>query len=139
MKIELTVKKEFEVEFLQVSAGVRYWDDGTINGECREDGFDTPCKDGDRWKPIIKLETGEIVNWDKGNKAEMHYKICDDGLYTLIDDKGEVVKTIDGYVPSLMCPKENGYGDYIIMDIDEDGMIQDWKCDLSDFDNEDED
>ena len=139
MKIELTVKKEFEVEFLQVSAGVRYWDDGTINGECRADGFDTPCKDGDRWKPIIKIETGEIVNWDKGNKAEMHYKVCDDGLYTLIDDKGEMVKAIDGYVPSLMCPKENGYGDYIIMDIDEDGMIQDWKCDLSDFQNEDED
>ena len=139
MKIELTVKKEFEVEFLQVSAGVRYWDDGAINGECRSDGFDTPCKEGDRWAPIIELETGEIINWDKGNKAEIHYKVCDNGSYSLINRKREVVKTLDGYVPSLMCPKENGHGDYIIMDIDENGMIKDWNCDLSDFENEQED
>ena len=139
MKIELTVKKEYEVEFLQVSAGVRYWEDGTINGGTKNDGLDVPCKEGDRWKPIIKLETGEIVNWDKGNIAEIHYKVADDGIYTLIDDKGYSVKTIDGYVPSLMYPKDNGYGDYIIMDIDENGMIQNWVCDLTDFSDEEED
>lgn len=26
-----------------------------------------------------------------------------------------------------MCPKENGYGDYIIMNIDENGFIQGWE------------
>jgi hypothetical protein len=36
-----------------------------------------------------------------------------------------------------MYPKENGYGDYIIMDVDENGMIQDWVAILLDFDNED--
>jgi hypothetical protein len=32
-----------------------------------------------------------------------------------------------------MCPKENGYGDYVIMDIDREGKIANWKADLSDF------
>jgi len=139
MKIELTVKKEFEIEFLQVSAGVRYWEDATVNDTEDENGLLIPCRDGDRWKPIIEIETGKIVNWEQGTKADIHYKVCDDGLYTLIDEKGNEVKSIDGYVPSLMSPKENGYGDYIIMDVDENGIIQNWVSDLSDFDNEDED
>jgi hypothetical protein len=32
-----------------------------------------------------------------------------------------------------MCPKENGYGDYVIMDIDKDGKILNWKPNLEDF------
>jgi len=137
MKIELTVTKSFEVYYLKVNVGVRYWDDGTINGEELEDGSTTPCKYGDRWKPIIKLENGEIINWTKGTIAQIHYKVCDDGYYTLLGIKDDEVIEIDGYVPDIMCPKGNGYGDYIIMDIDENGFIQNWKCDLSDFTEED--
>jgi hypothetical protein len=37
-----------------------------------------------------------------------------------------------------MCPKENGYGDYVIMDIDSEGKIINWKVDLSDFQDNDE-
>lgn len=33
----------------------------------------------------------------------------------------------------LCVPKKNGYGDYVIMDIDRDGKIENWKADLSDF------
>jgi len=29
--------------------------------------------------------------------------------------------------------KERGYGDYIIMDVDENGKIQNWKAKISDF------
>jgi len=137
MKIELTVTKEFEVEFLQVDAGVRYWYDGTINGESLEDGSTTPCKEGERWKPLINLETGQIVNWTKGIKADIHYKVCDDGLYTLVDKDKQKIKEIEGYVPNIMCPKGTGYGDYIIMDINEDGFIQGWSRDLSEFIEED--
>jgi hypothetical protein len=32
-----------------------------------------------------------------------------------------------------MRPKENGYGDYIVMDIDENGQIQKWTSNLKDF------
>ena len=133
MKIELTITKEFEVTLLNVDAGVRYWEDGTINGTEDEDGSNTPCKDGDRWKPQIELETGRITNWTEGVEAKIHYKICDDGTYSLIGIKGEEGMTIDGYVPDIMCPKGEGYGDYIKMDIDESGFIQNWDNDLSSF------
>ena len=139
MKIELTVKKEFDVEYLQVSARVRYWEDATVNDTEDESGSLMPCRDDDRWKPIIELETGRIVNWEQGTKADIHYKVCDDGIYTLVDALGNEVKTIEGYVPSLMSPKEKGYGDYIIMDVDESGVIQDWVPELSDFTNVEED
>ena len=56
-----------------------------------------------------------------------------DGTYSLIGIKGEEVMTIDGYVPDIMCPKGEGYGDYIKMDIDESGFIQNWDNDLSSF------
>lgn len=32
----------------------------------------------------------------------------------------------DGYVPDFLCPKSEGYGDYIIMDIDSNGFIKNW-------------
>ncbi|RLI50065.1 hypothetical protein DRO61_04330 [Candidatus Bathyarchaeota archaeon] len=127
------------MQFLIVNAGVRYWEDGTINGKEDEDGSITPCKELDRWKPIIDIDRGEILNWTLGVKAEIHYKVCDDGIYILQDSDSNDIKTIEDYVPSILCPKDNGYGDYIIMDIDEAGFIKDWKGDLTDFYDEDED
>ena len=42
----------------------------------------------------------------------------------------DVIESYDGYVPKVMCPVDEGYGDYIIMDIDENGFIQDWNKEL---------
>lgn len=36
----------------------------------------------------------------------------------------------EGYVPSIMCPEDEGYGDYIIMNIDKNGFIQGWRKNL---------
>lgn len=139
MKIELTVKKEFEVKYLQVEASVRYWEDTEVNGISDKEGDLIPCREGDLWKPLIELETGEILNWTKGNTASIHYKVCDSGVYKLLDDDKNIVKEIEGYVPSVMCPKEDGFGDYIIMGVDLLGKITDWNPVLDDFTNEEED
>jgi hypothetical protein len=48
-----------------------------------------------------------------------------------------VVYSKDGYVPEIMCPEGNGYGDYIIMKVNENGYIANWDADLSDFEEED--
>jgi len=140
MKIELTVKKEFEVKTLLVEADVRYWEDATVNGVEDENGDLIPCKVGDTWKPIIDLETGLITNWEKGKEANIHYKVCDAGEYWLQDENGEkIVKAKGYYVPDFLAIDNSGYGDYIIMKVDKDGKINNWRFDAEPFTNEDED
>ncbi len=140
MKIELTVKKEFEVKTLLVEADVRYWEDATVNGVEDENGDLIPCKVGDTWKPIIDLDTGLITNWEKGKEANIHYKVCDAGEYWLQDENGEkIVKAKGYYVPDFLAIDDSGYGDYIIMKVDKDGKINNWRFDSEPFTNKDED
>jgi hypothetical protein len=132
MKAKFTVTKEFDIEYLFVEAGVRRWDDGIMNGIEDKDG-NIPCRDGDCWKPLININTGKIVNWTQGVRATIHYKVCDNGTYKLLDVNMELIKKIRDYVPKMLSPKAEGWGDYIIMDIDPDGQINDWKVILDEF------
>lgn len=113
-----------------VRAFVRYWEDATVNGKkddalnpqmpCVVVGLDDTC-----WVPKIEVESGLILNWEPGTEASIHYKVCDECELTII--KGNtVLYEGDGYVPDFLCPKRDGYGDYIIMDIDSDGFIMNW-------------
>jgi hypothetical protein len=72
------------------------------------------------------METGQILNWQQGNTASVHYKICDGFACCFTDDSSESILDYDGYVPNFMCLKGEPDGDYIIMDIDENGYIKDW-------------
>jgi len=132
MKAKFTVTKEFDIEYLFVEAGVRCWEDAIIDGIEDIDGI-IPCRDGDCWKPLININTGKIVNWTQGVKASIHYKVCDNGTYKLLDINMELIKKIRDYVPKMLSPKAEGWGDYIIMDIDSDGQINDWKIILDEF------
>lgn len=137
MKIQLKNEKEFDAKYLKVNAKVRYWEDATIDGVEDTDGDLTPCSEGDYWKPLIDIDNGKILNWTKGVTASIHFKVCDCGVYTLLEENRDEIIEIDGYVPCIMSPKENGYGDYIIMDINQHGDIEDWDVDLEDFKEED--
>lgn len=138
MKATIKVEKEVEIETLHVSAGVRYWEDSTVNDAEDTDGTLIPCRNADRWEPVIEIDAGRIRHWPQGTTAHIHYKVCDDGLYILKDKEGNALAQREGYVPDIMSPEENGYGDYIIMQIDENGIIQDWEPDIDDFFDEDE-
>lgn len=140
MKIKIKVEKEVEVKTLQVKAEVRYWEDAEVNGKPdTEIGQNIPCKDGQNWCPEIDIETGKILNWELGKTANVHYKVADECGWDLKDENGVVVLSVeDGYVPDVLAPKEAGYGDYIIMDIDENGVIADWDFDITDFQLEEE-
>jgi len=131
--MKITKRIKVEVSFLKCDIGVRYWEDGTVNGVEDEDGELIPCREGKRWCPKIDLKTGKIINWKQGVTASLHYKVCDDGIYTLTDADGDEVKSIEDYVPTMMCPEPDGYGDYIIMNINEDGFIDNWRADASGF------
>lgn len=135
MKVKIKKLVEVDVKTLVVKAEVRYWEDSKINGESdTENGDNIPCKNGNIWNPEIDIETGVITNWEQGKTADIHYKVCDLCGFELKDENGNIVhKEEDDYVPKTLSPKENGYGDYIIMDIDLDGKIKDWKFDIDDF------
>lgn len=139
--MKVTVKKEVEMEAktLHVKAGVRYWEDSTVNGVEDVAGDLIPCRieDQEEWFPVIDIDTGVITNWEQGKTAEIHYKVCDDGLYIVYDQNEKEITRKDGYVPDTMCPEGEGYGDYIIMKVDENGLIENWKFDITDFIEED--
>jgi len=112
-----------------VEAGVRYWEDATVNGKEDTDGTLIPFRRGDYWHPIIELRTGKVVDWPQGMTADIHYKVCDDGEYWLGDASGKKsAKWTGHYVPNaFLCVGDNGYGDYIILKISGDGSIVEWK------------
>lgn len=116
--------------FLAVEANVRYWEDATVNGVEDEEGALIPCRKGDRWAPVIELETGSILGWPRGTTAQIHYKVCDDGEYWLADSfERRTSKWKGDYVPSrFLCVGDNGYGDYIILTVGENGRIEGWKA-----------
>lgn len=148
MKLTINKPTDFEAKYLKVDAGVRYWEDTVINGvqdtDCEEtDGSPKmPCAEniGERhgvlrgndwrWRPVIDIDNGVIVNWIKGTTARVHYKVCDDGVYTITDKDDNGIVSYDGYVPNIMCPADDGFGDYIIMCIDADGKIENWNKEL---------
>lgn len=133
MTLKLKIEKEFDVKYLSAKIGPRYWEDAKVNGVEDKDGDLIPCRYGEYWRPLIDIESGTIINWTKGKEASIHYKCCEDGEYKLLDENRDEIKSIEGYVPNIMCPKENGYGDYVIMDVDMDGKIQDWRVDFFEF------
>ena len=141
MKVKINKKVEIEVAYLKVRAGVRYWEDATVNGIEDSDGYLIPCREGDNWCPIIEVETGKIINWKQGVTADIHYKVCDDGDYYLLNKDQNLELEKDGYVLDCLSIDDNGYGDYIILKVDENGFINNWKFNQndieSDFINED--
>lgn len=133
MKIFINTRKKVEAKVLSVEAGVRYWEDATVNGTEDTDGKLIPCRAGDLWKPEIDIDKGVILNWEQGKTAQIHYKVCDSGCYYIKDDAGNLLLKIeDNYVPAIMCPEGNGYGDYIIMNVLADGSIENWVADIGD-------
>lgn len=141
MKVSVKKVVEVDAKYLVVNAGVRYWEDGDVNGtedisyEEQEKGA-TPhmpnaVKVGDeyRWVITIDLDNGSILDWPKGVEARVHYKVCDDGIYTLCDENQEVIVEKECYVPKILAFGDRGaygYGDYIIFSVSPDGVINEW-------------
>lgn len=115
--------------FLLVEAEVRYPEDAGVNGQQDFEGVQMPFMENKVWKPVIDLNTGTIVGWPEGTSAEIHYKVCDQGVYHLADaDKKPIAKYKSDYVPDeFLCHGDTGYDDYIIMAVDASGRILEWR------------
>lgn len=137
MKRTIKVKKEVEIKTLKVTVDRPSWEDATVNEIEDTEGDRIPCRNGNNWCPIIDIDTGIIRNWIKGVTANIHYKVCDSGIYELLDADGNTIIKDENYVPSIMCPEGEGYGDYIKMKVNADGQICNWQPNLDDFFEED--
>lgn len=153
MIAKILVEKDVILKKIKVSAGVRYWNDCQYS----EDGGKTWVKAeddteeisnefkahipfvykedigyglGDYWHFTIDIDTGQIKDWPKGYCIQTNFKVCDDGLYQILDQNWEVVwdsiKSGDYYVPGFLDLEDDGYGDYIFIDVDENGYIHNW-------------
>lgn len=136
-------------KIVKVQAGVLYFEnsDVFINGEWKEDveGNTTkplmPCcvlqeNDEYTWNPIIDIEKGKILNWENGVKAVIHYKVCDQCKIDYFEnDKFICNNDVELYVPDFLCTTGEGFGDYIIINVEEDGKISYWnERNLDEFD-----
>lgn len=115
------------------------FDDGVMTElECDED-FAIPMLDKEnlRINIVIDLSEGRVVDWNNPDGyLRMQAKVRDGGTYTLLDDQMQPRWQIRGYVPSkLIPPYEEGYGDYITLEINADGTIANWRktLDFSEF------
>lgn len=127
--------------YIEVCAEVRYWEDATINGVEDTDGTLTPFRKGGTWRPVIRLSDGLVMDWPEGMTADIHFKVCDQGEYWLLDEnKNRIAKWAGFYVPTdFLCHGDQGYGDYIIFKVGADGKIEKYRtpeieytCDCSD-------
>lgn len=138
-KLTISVKQQVAVKYLHAEMNVRYWEDASVNGVDEQDEDPKiPLRRGDTWEICVDLETGKISNWPQGTTAKTHYKVCDAGIYRALTSDNEVIAERDWYVPEMLCPGGDGYGDYVIMNILEDGTIEGFKPDLSFFEDDEE-
>ena len=73
---------------------------------------------------VIDVETGIIRGWPIGKSGELEMKVCDEGIYTLLDADDAIIESKEGYVPSCIPGK---YGDYVCFKINENGKIANWE------------
>ena len=118
MKANVTIQKQVEIDAVELHVPVLHGDEDMPS--------DYPFRKGDMWGPQIEIDTGRIVGWPENIKAnKLYIKVRDNGLYILLDESWNIIASIsDDYVPNGVIPGE--YGDYIEMDIDENGVILNW-------------
>ena len=155
MKITRMVKAEQDIRYLRATMGVRYYVDceySEDNGETWNKDFDdteeeserikelTPCVvrknigygESDYLELIIDLEEGKVLNWKDGFCLNTHYKVCDDGEYVFFDENMNKVVNITKecqqyYVPDFLEIGDHGYGDYVYLNIDGNGKIENFE------------
>lgn len=117
MKLTLLVAKEVAFDAVRLRAELRYPEE-----DCPDGMFGLT---GDVLDVVIDLEpVAKIRGW-KGPSIDLHTKVCDCCSVWLLDGDTVVATRENDYVPGFM-PGEH-YGDYVILDIDSNGVIANWE------------
>ena len=121
MKITVKVEREFDIKYLSMVLPVKYDDEDMP--------YDFPFRSGEQWSVTVDIDEGKILDWPQGVSHGLFMKVTDGGVYQLLGPDKELVAMIQDYVPHSMVPGE--YGDYVKLNIDESGVITNWKVDKS--------
>ena len=66
--------------------------------------------------------TGRILSWPSGTTAKTYYKTSDACELVYMG------KSYEEYVPDFLQIWDNGYGDYVHVEVQQDGTIKDWNA-----------
>jgi hypothetical protein len=76
------------------------------------------------------VNEGKILDWPEGFCLETHFKVCDQGIYVYsnYDESAQIVSADCGeyYVPTWLDDVDDGYGDYLYINVNGDGSIDKW-------------
>ena len=147
MKLEITRPVPVNVKYLYANLGCiwHYFDDREIEfGDKTYESLDDILKDYPQLKGEdycgdasillkIDVDNGEVINWPKNCPFDFYdFKIIDTGKYKLLTDEGNTIVECEGYVPDILG--HNGYGDYLMFEIDENSKIIDFDFTQEDLD-----
>lgn len=106
-KLEKKLIENVNLKYFELNVWPRYTEDAEINGEDDKEMENNPqmpflIKEGSeyRWNIIIDIETGSVVDWPKGVTADVHYKVCDEGEYSLLDSEKKY-----NYIKRMLCTR----------------------------------
>ena len=117
-----------ELEIIRASMKVAFWYDATVNGVPEHlDAPVMPFLEADIWTIEIDVWKGRIIGWPQGTTATVDYKVRDQGCYEFLTADGVLLHHLTGYVPAFLSPLTEGFGDYVNLEIDEDGFIAGWQ------------
>lgn len=108
----------------------------TFPFEDEEDEEQLPLVKMGYWQGTIDLQTHKLLEWEPYfSECYLQAKVCDTGIYTLLDAEKKPICTLKGYVPNGVIPPKNGAGDYIHFAINADGTVEEWQdtYDFTDF------
>jgi hypothetical protein len=121
MKATIKVMKEVEIKYLKMCI--------SVDDDCKY-----PDAKNEMLTLSIEVDTGKILNYPLTESFHLFEKVTDRGSYYLYDeDFNEVLSIENNYVPNRLIP--GSYGDYVDLEIDEKGIITNWRKppDISDF------
>lgn len=150
IKRRLIIKQN--IKYLSAKIGVRYWVDCKYSKDNGETWIDPDDNDEEEkavvddlkeiivpenqrwglvnyWKLEVNLDTGKVINWPRGLCIHTYFKVCDDGEYVFLDGEGKEVVNITKeydqyYVPDFLALEDEGYGDYVYLNINGEGKIE---------------
>lgn len=127
MKVEIKTIKTYDVKYIAFNIPIYY---GDLNWSEKDNEFcNKYYSDANGLSIKIDIETGIVTDWayqELNDVFSIYAKVRDEGTYKLYDDQHNEIVSYQGYVPDILSCVDEGYGDYLSMNISPDGRIDKW-------------